>query len=65
MGYYLAYAVPMILPDSIIVALVAGCFNIAAVVVGRLLSRHEHKKTARDVREIRRLLNGVEPHGAD
>jgi len=47
--------------DAILVAIIAGGFNIVAVVLGRLLSRHEHKKTAAAVLEIKGLLNGHNP----
>lgn len=44
--------------DSVMVALVAGVFNVLAIVVGRLLSRKEHMQTQREVQEIKRVING-------
>lgn len=44
--------------DTIIVALIAGSFNVLAVVIGRLLSHFEHKKTSAEVSEIKKLVNG-------
>lgn len=44
-------------------AIIVGFFNIIAIFVSRWLSSMEHKKTERDVREIKSILNGraIEP----
>ncbi len=44
--------------DAVAVALIAGIFNIIAIAASRALSSQEHKKTARDVTEIKDRLNG-------
>lgn len=47
--------------DAVLVAITAGFSNILAIVVGRLLSRNEHKKTAKTVNQIKEMLNGNHP----
>lgn len=48
--------------DAVTVALITSACNIAAVVIGRLLSHEEHKETAKKVVEIRDIVrNGNGP----
>lgn len=42
--------------DAVIVGLIAGGCNILCVILGRLLSRVEHKATAKDVAEIKAIV---------
>lgn len=42
--------------DAVLVGIIAGACNILCVVLGRLLSRVEHKATARDVAEIKAIV---------
>lgn len=44
--------------DVVLVAIIAGVFNLLAVVAGRFLSRKEHAHALRDIAEIKGLLNG-------
>ena len=49
--------------DAVLVGIIAGSFNLLCVVVGRLLSRSEHRATARDVAEIKTIVtNGKNGH---
>lgn len=44
--------------DAVLAALIVGIFNLAGIFVSRLMSHGEHKKTASDVKDIKKALNG-------
>lgn len=44
--------------DAVQVAIIAGVFNVLAIIASRLLSHQEHKNTAAQVEEIRVAVNG-------
>lgn len=44
--------------ESMWLSIIVGTFNILAIVAGRWMSHLEHRRTALDVSEIKKLVNG-------